>query len=163
MSASGSAGAAEGATRQIALVGLSGVGKSATGAILAERLGWPLVDTDDLVAGREGSTPAELIAGRGEAAFRTIEERAVAEAVRRLPAVIATGGGAFLSARSRRALGERGLICWLDATPGEIARRLRAAPGATERPLLGGDPDGLEARLQQLDDERRPHYAHADL
>ena len=168
MSAPGSgsadaAGAAGGAPRQIALVGLPGVGKSAAGAVLAERLGWPLVDTDDLVAEREGSTPAELIAGRGEAAFRAIEERAVVEAARRVPAVIATGGGAFLSARSRRALGERGLICWLDATPGEIARRLRAAPAATERPLLGGGPGELEARLQQLDDERRAHYAQADL
>ena len=84
----------------------------------------------------------------------------MAEAAKRAPAVIATGGGAFLSARSRRTLGERGLICWLDATPGEIARRLRAAPHPSERPLLGED---LEGRLQELDEERRVHYSHADL
>ena len=84
----------------------------------------------------------------------------MAEAAKQAPAVIATGGGAFLSARSRRALGERGLICWLDATPGEIARRLRQDPNPSERPLLGED---LEGRLQELDDERRVHYSHADL
>ena len=146
--------------RQIALVGLSGVGKSSVGAILADRLGWPLIDTDDLVTEAEGRTPAELITAEGEPAFRKIEERVVAEAARRVPAVIATGGGAFLSARSRRALGERGLICWLDATPTEIARRLREAVEASERPLLAGD---LEARLRELDDERRVAYSHADL
>ena len=152
--------AASGAVRQIVLVGLSGVGKSATGAILADRLGWPLIDTDDLVTEAEGRTPAELITEDGEPAFRKIEERVVAEAARRVPAVIATGGGAFLSARSRRTLGERGLLCWLDATPTEIARRVREAVDGSERPLLAGD---LEARLQELDDERRVAYSHADL
>ena len=146
--------------RQIVLVGLSGVGKSSTGAILAERLGWPLIDTDDLVTEAEGRTPAELITSLGEPEFRTLEERVVAEAAQRAPAVIATGGGAFLSARSRRALGEQGLLCWLDATPVEIARRLRSAPNASERPLLAGD---LDRRLQELDEERRVYYAHADV
>ncbi|MYI83232.1 MAG: 3-dehydroquinate synthase, partial [Chloroflexi bacterium] len=146
--------------QQIVLIGLSGVGKSSVGAILAERLGWPLIDTDDLVTELEGRSPAELITTRGEPDFRKIEERVVAEAARRTPAVISLGGGAFLSPRSRRALGERGLICWLDAAPAEIARRLREAPDSTERPLLGED---LEGRLQQLSDERRIHYSQADL
>ena len=150
----------DGVAQQIVLVGLSGVGKSSTGAILANRLEWPLIDSDDLVTASEGQTPAELITSVGEAAFRKIEEEAIAHAAGRAPAVIATGGGAFLSARSRRALGERGLLCWLDATPAEIARRLRSAPDASERPLLAGD---LDERLQELDDERRVAYSHADL
>ena len=104
--------------------------------------------------------PAELITEDGEPAFRKIEERVVAEAAKRAPAVIATGGGAFLSARARRALGERGLLCWLDATPTEIARRVRETVDGSERPLLAGD---LETRLQELDDERRVAYSHADL
>ena len=150
----------DGVAQQIVLVGLSGVGKSSTGAILANRLEWPLIDSDDLVTASEGQTPAELITSVGEAAFRKLEEEAITHAAGRAPAVIATGGGAFLSARSRRALGERGLLCWLDATPAEIARRLRSAPDAPVRPLLADD---LEARLQELDDERRVAYSHADL
>ena len=84
----------------------------------------------------------------------------VTDAAKRVPAVIATGGGAFLSARARRALGEHGLVCWLDATPTEIARRVREAVDGSERPLLAGD---IETRLQELDDERRVAYSHADL
>jgi len=147
--------------QQIVLVGLSGVGKSTIGKILAERLGWPLLDTDDLVTEREGKTPAEIITSRGEPAFRDVERGVVHEAAQRVPAVIATGGGAFQMAASRRSLGERGLICYLDATPAEIARRLREAPQASERPLVDGDE--LEARLQELDDERRRAYSHADI
>lgn len=145
--------------RQIVLVGLSGVGKSSVGRALAEELGWPLLDTDDLITERERRTPAQLIVASGEEAFRRAEERVVLEAARQAPAVIATGGGAVLSPRSRRALGESGFLCYLDATPHEIARRLREAPDASERPLLEGD---LDSRLTQLDAERRPFYNHAD-
>ena len=83
------------APRQIVLVGLSGVGKSAAGRALAQRLGWEYVDTDDLVTAREGKTPADIITARGEPAFRDIEARVVVEAARRESVVIATGGGAF--------------------------------------------------------------------
>jgi 3-dehydroquinate synthase len=148
--------------QQIVLVGLSGVGKSTVGAVLARRLGWPLVDTDELVREQVGQRPAQIIENRGEPAFRDIEARAVVEAAQRVPAVIATGGGAFQRADSRLALAERGYICYLDATSTEIARRLRAAPDVTERPLLGDGPD-IETRLDRLDDERRLAYSHADL
>lgn len=146
--------------RQIVLIGLSGVGKSAVGRVLAERLGWPLLDTDDLVTAREGVPPAAIITDRGEPAFRRIEEQVVAEAATRIPAVISTGGGAFQSPANRRALGTSGLICFLDATPAEIARRIEAAPDAPERPLLGDD---LPARLEELDRERRAAYLQADV
>ena len=151
------------AGQQIVLIGLSGVGKTTVGRALAERLGWPFLDTDDLVTEAEGSTPAQLIDRDGEAAFRKIEERVAAEAAQRLPAVIATGGGAFLSASNRSALGRQGFICFLDATPPAIAARLRAGSSGERRPLLGDDPAELERRLGQLDRERRRYYSHADI
>ncbi|MCK9485255.1 MAG: 3-dehydroquinate synthase [Dehalococcoidia bacterium] len=147
------------APRQIVLVGLSGAGKSRVGRMLAERLGWPFVDTDDLITEREGRSPAELIPEQGEAAFRAVEAKVVAEASQREPAVIATGGGAFQRADNRRALAARGYVCFLDATPGELARRLREDPEAEARPLLGED---LEGRLEELGAERRAAYLLAD-
>ena len=147
--------------QQIVLVGLSGVGKSTVGAILAARLGWPLLDTDDLVRASEGQTAAQIITTRGEPAFREIEVRVVVDAAQHVPAVIATGGGAFQHPAARQALGRRGLICYLDATPAEIARRVRAVPQSSERPLIAGED--MEGRLQALDDERRPAYSHADI
>ena len=149
--------------QQIVLIGLSGVGKSTVGRALAGRLGWPFLDTDDLITEAEGSSPAQLIDRDGEAAFRQIEERVVAEVSQRSPAVIATGGGVFLSTSNRVALGARGFTCFLDATPSAIAARLRAGPEGERRPLLGDDPAELETRLAELDGERRRHYSHADI
>ncbi|MQA00509.1 MAG: 3-dehydroquinate synthase [Dehalococcoidia bacterium] len=146
--------------RQIVLIGLSGVGKTTVGRMIAERLGWPFVDTDDVITSRHGRTPADILESDGELAFREIEAAVVAEAAKQSPAVISTGGGAFLNPRSRRALGERGLICYLDATPAEIARRIDDDDPDVKRPLLGED---IEARLHELDRERRPFYNNADL
>lgn len=146
--------------RQIVLVGLSGVGKTSVGRLLAERLGWPFLDTDELVTAREGKHPAELIPERGEAAFRAIEAEVVAEAARQVPAVIATGGGAFQRPDNRVALGEHGFICYLDATAPEIARRLAADADGAVRPLVQDDP---VTRLEELSEERRPSYMLSDL
>jgi shikimate kinase/3-dehydroquinate synthase len=148
------------ATQQIVLIGLSGVGKSTVGRLLADRLNWTFIDTDDIVAENEGQTPAQLIVDQGERVFRQIESAVVAEAAKRTPAVIAIGGGAFMDGANRRALGERALICYLDATPPEIAHRIRASAGGVERPMLG---ENLETRLYELDGERRPFYNHADV
>ncbi len=147
------------APQQIVLVGLSGVGKTTVGGALAARLGWSFLDTDEIVHKREGRTAAEIIVERGEPEFRRIEELAVMEAAKQVPAVIATGGGAILSAGNRRNLGERGFIVYLDATPSEIARRL-PSEGQPERPLTDADP---ERRLRELDGDRRAYYNHADL
>ena len=145
--------------QQIVLVGLSGVGKTTIGKALAERLGWPVLDTDEMVLKREGRTAAALIIERGESEFRRVEEMIVMEAARQVPAVIATGGGVILSPGNRRALGVHGFICYLDATPSEIARRLPTV-GEPVRPLVDGD---LERRLRELDGDRRAYYNHADL
>ena len=145
--------------QQIVLVGLSGVGKTTVGQALAERLGWTFLDTDEIVLKREGRTAAALIIERGEPEFRRVEEVAILEAVKQSPAVIATGGGAILSAANRKVLGERGFLCFLDATPTEIARRL-PTEGQPSRPLVDGD---LERKLRELDGARRAYYNHADL
>lgn len=146
--------------QQIVLVGLSGSGKTTVGKLLADRLGWPFVDTDDLVTAREGKTPAQLITERGEADFRDIEAKVVQEAAKRERAVISTGGGAFLRPENRLALAKLGYICFLDAMPRELARRLRTDASGPARPLLGEDLDG---RLEELERERRPSYLLADL
>ncbi len=151
--------ARQGPPQQIVLVGLSGVGKSTIGKALAERLGWPFLDTDEMVLKREGRTAAAVIIERGEPEFRRVEELTVMEAAKQVPAVIATGGGVILSPGNRRTLGERGFIVYLDATPTEIANRV-PTEGQPVRPLVDGD---MERKLRDLDEDRRPYYNHADL
>ncbi|HET9507117.1 MAG TPA: shikimate kinase, partial [Gaiellaceae bacterium] len=87
--------------RHLALVGFMGAGKSTVGADVAERLGRPFVDLDAEIERRSGRSVQEHFAG-GEAAFRAVEEAVAADVLGGSePAVVALGGGAVLSERTR--------------------------------------------------------------
>jgi shikimate kinase len=135
------------------LVGMMGAGKTSVGRRLAERLGWPLYHSDEMVKRDTGMTVPEIFAERGEAAFRAEESRVLAEAATSDgPAVVAVAGGAVLDPDNRRTLRGAGRVIWLRADPGVLARRVGSGRG---RPLLQDDP---EATLRRLDTERRPLY-----
>ena len=144
----------------IALVGLSGVGKSSVGRQLAERLGWKLTDTDTLIAYNTGRTIPEIFAAEGEARFRELETEALTIALTDMPSVVATGAGIVLRPENRAHLRERALVAWLDAPTETLVARLLAHDET--RPLLqGADP---AARLEALRQARHGLYAEvADL
>lgn len=120
----------------LALVGLSGAGKSTVGRLLAARLGWPLRDTDALVVARAGRSAAQIFAEDGEARFRELEANALAEALEDGPAVVATGGGIVLQAENRALLRARAWVVWLDAPNDALLARLLTHD--ERRPLLDG-------------------------
>jgi shikimate kinase len=141
--------------RSIALVGLSGVGKSSAGRLLAERLGWPLRDTDALIAQAEGRTIAQIFAQAGEARFRDLESAALRLALSDTPCVVSTGAGIVLRPENRALLCERAFVVWLDAPTDTLVARLMAHDEA--RPLIAGaDP---AARLEAQRAARAILYA----
>ncbi len=142
----------EGASN-IVLVGPMGAGKSVVGALLARRLGLAFVDVDAAVEAEAGMRIAGLFRSEGEAAFRARESALLDRCLAGTGQVVATGGGAVLSAPNRERLRGRGLVAWLQADPGLQLRRLE---GCRDRPLLDG-ADRL-ARLQALAAERDPLY-----
>jgi 3-dehydroquinate synthase len=96
-------------------------------------------------------TVAEIFAGRGEAEFRAVESEVLQDLARCENLVIATGGGALVSAENRAAFSNAHVFC-LDASAEEILARLN---GAEDRPLLQGDKRG---RIQELLEARREAY-----
>ncbi|HLY36008.1 MAG TPA: bifunctional shikimate kinase/3-dehydroquinate synthase [Candidatus Limnocylindria bacterium] len=142
----------------VVLIGLSGSGKSTVGRIVAERLGRPFLDTDDLIAQRIREPAAGYLRRAGEPAFREAEARAVDEAVRQPGAVIAAGGGAPDDPLNRWQLWSHGTVVWLHAPDEVLLARL--ARDRQPRPMLAGDP---AARLAQLDAQRSPFLRAADL
>lgn len=137
----------------IVLAGFMGTGKSVVGRAVAQRLGWPFLDTDNLIESALGVTVQEVFARYGEAFFRAQERQAVSHAATQRDVVIAVGGGALLEATNRAALEATGQIICLDAAPEAILARL---PGDSSRPLLAGDP---EARVRSVLAARAAHYA----
>lgn len=140
--------------QMIALVGLSGVGKSTVGVALAQRLGWPLADTDALIVATAGRSVAAIFAEAGEAAFREYEAAALAAALAGPACVLATGGGIVLRPANRDLLRTQAIVVWLDAPDTVILARLAAH--AERRPLLEADPAG---RLTALRHARAALYA----
>ncbi|GIV98421.1 MAG: hypothetical protein KatS3mg057_3078 [Herpetosiphonaceae bacterium] len=140
--------------RHIALIGLSGTGKTSAGRLLAQQLGRPFVDTDVLVEQAAGRSIAEIFSSDGEEAFRDLEAAALTRAIAGEPAVIATGGGIVLREDNRRLLRDSCWTVWLKAALEYLARRVES--DTSERPLLRG---GAAARLAALLAEREPLYA----
>lgn len=140
----------------IALIGPMGAGKSEVGRRLAQRLGRPLVDTDQLIVERDGRSVSEIFSEDSEAGFRAKEVEAVAEAAAVPGAVIATGGGAVLDPRNVEALRSSGEVVYLRASAAVAAARLGEGEG---RPLLEGTP--LGERIAQLIDSRHELYRQA--
>jgi shikimate kinase len=145
--------------RPIVLVGLMGAGKSTVGRRLARRLGVPFVDSDAAIEDAAGLSPAEVFERYGEKDFRDGERRLVARLVDEgRVSVIATGGGAYIDARTRALLNERAITVWLDA-PVDILTE-RTSRRDTRAQLRNGNP---KATLERLADERRQAYEQAHL
>ena len=144
-------------TRRIVLVGPRGVGKTTVGRLVAESLGWPFADADDVLTARAGLTVAEIFAAEGEAGFRARESATLAELLTREPLMLATGGGAVLGEANRRLMRDAPLVVWLRVDPAMLAPRLMADPrSASTRPALTG-LDPLE-ELRELAAAREGFY-----
>ncbi len=141
--------------RRIFLIGPMGAGKSTIGRLLAGRLSMPFRDMDALIVAQTGRSIPDIFAHEGESAFRALESQMLETLCREEGgAVIATGGGAPVSAPNRERMQRSGRIVWLDAPPEVVAERIR---GDANRPLLAG-ADAL-CKARELDALRRPIYA----
>jgi len=135
----------DGSRRHLVLVGLMGAGKTTVGAACATRLARPFVDTDDIVEANTGMSVSDVFAHEGEAGFRALERRAVADACATpTPAVIACGGGAVLDGDNRRRLHRDGFVVWLQAAPSTLMARVK---DGSKRPLLQGRGTATLERL----------------
>lgn len=150
------------APRILALIGLRASGKTTVGRLLARKLDRAFVDLDDEIAtldarenGGARRAAGEILAERGEPAFRDLEERALAAVFdRETPCVLATGGGVVERPSNRARLARDATCVWLVVDVAELQRRMRAS--RTSRPsLTGKDPVDEIADIER---RRRASY-----
>ena len=138
------------------LVGFMGSGKSTVAALVAARSGRPCVELDAMIEARAGRSISELFAKDGEKRFRELEAEALASLDQAPPSIVATGGGAFVSAVNRQRMRRSGVTAWLDVSLEQARRRVGREEG---RPLWReADPVVFRAFFER----RRACYALAD-
>ena len=130
-----------------------GAGKSTLGRPLAVALNMPFVDLDDHIEARAGCTIAHIFETQGEACFRQMEVDTVKQVSK--PAVVALGGGAFITDEVRAYTRQAGTSIFLDVSFEVLLPRIK---GDTSRPLAL-DESGLKMRYEQ----RLPIYRQADI
>ena len=130
-------------TRNVALIGMPGVGKTSCGKRLARDLGRPFVDIDDAIAAEEGRGPAQIIRQDGEAAFRAVETRVTAAYASRSGLVIACGGGVVTRPENYDLLHQNSEIVLLDRPLSELATSGRPMSQAKGVERLAGERMGL--------------------
>jgi shikimate kinase len=138
------------------LVGFMGTGKTTVGRAVAMRLGFQSMDSDHEIEREKGRTVAQIFAGEGEAAFRTLERRFIESGHPDHGVVVACGGGLVVQPGMPEMLRSKGVVICLHATLDTILQRTAQA---RTRPLLDvADP---EARLRELYAEREETYKRA--
>lgn len=121
----------------LALVGMTGCGKSSVGRLLAKKLDARLVDVDDEIVARHGAIK-EIFEAQGEEAFRKIERDTLAEIVTEAGGeliILSCGGGLVTYEPSRELLRETATVVWLRRSADSVA----ADPNVLLRPPINGD------------------------
>ena len=148
---------------KIIVVGYRGTGKSTVGRRLAEHLGVLAWDSDSEIERRAGKTIAEIFIQDGEAVFRDLEAKVIADLLRQDSFVLATGGGVIIREETRQRLRQSGHVVYLTATPETILHRMQEDKNSvTMRPSLTSLPP-MEEILAVLEQRQTLYEESAHL
>ena len=121
----------------ITLTGFMGSGKTTVGKVLADYLGCPFLDLDELIVKKAGKSIPAIFEQDGEPVFRELEAKLLRQTVEKYAegtVVLALGGGAILAPASAALLHEKTVCIYLRATLDTLLARL--AGETAGRPLL---------------------------
>jgi len=143
----------------IVLVGLMGAGKTRIGRDIAHLTGMSFMDADHEIESAAGCSVSDIFENYGEQAFRDGERKVIKRLLSEKNIVLATGGGAFMNAQTRKEIKESNAVSvWLNA---DLDLLIERTQHSTHRPLLlQGEPRDILGRLIK---ERYPIYAEADV
>jgi len=139
----------------IALTGFMASGKTSVGRLLADALGCPFLDLDEVIVKKAGRSIPAIFASDGEEGFRRLEKQALEQTVSKYAentAVLALGGGTVTVPGAIRLLQEKTTCIYLQASLESIQERISA--DSTARPLA-------DEHLAERFAAREPLYAKA--
>lgn len=142
----------------IVLTGFMCSGKTVIGKILAKKLNYEYIDTDEIIEKTTKMKIVDIFAEYGEPYFRDIESKVISEVSKKDNCIIATGGGVVLRKENMNNLRANGVIINLTASPETILYRAKQEEGV--RPLLN-KPNPYE-EIKKLLSYRESFYKNCD-
>lgn len=139
----------------VALTGFMGSGKTTVGRVLADALGCPFWDLDDIIVRKAGRSIPEIFEADGEAGFRRLEKKALEQTLSKYAestAILALGGGSVTVPGAIELLQSKTLCIYLRAKEETLLARLEGQTAG--RPLAD---ENVVTRLSQ----REPLYESA--
>ncbi|MBR1810879.1 MAG: shikimate kinase [Clostridia bacterium] len=131
-------------TKNIALIGMPGCGKSSIGKVLSNLTGRELIETDLLIPEKAGKSIEAIFAEDGEDAFRAVETAVLAEVSKLSGKIISTGGGVVTRQENYALLHQNSTIVFL-------SRDLSLLP-------ISGRPLSCQNGVEALAEKRLPLY-----
>ena len=145
---------------RIFLTGFMGCGKTATGRLLAQKMGWKWFDTDKFIEQRYRKTCSEFFKEFGEEKFREIEHNVLLELAEFENVVISCGGGLPCFYNNLEIMKNSGVTFYLKETPENLFERLKKAKG--ERILIKNQNENeLKNYILETLPEREKFYEQA--
>ena len=129
----------------ITLTGFMGSGKTSVGRIVADALGCPFMDLDEIIVKKAGRSIPAIFEADGEKGFRRLEKQALEQTVAKYAestAILALGGGTITIPGAIGLLQEKTLCIYLQADVETLRSNLEGRKEG--RPLAG---EGWEERL----------------
>lgn len=135
----------------ITLTGFMGSGKTTVGRLVADALGCPFLDLDQLIEKKAGRNIPAIFAADGEKGFRRQEKRMLEQTVKKYAettAILSLGGGSVTLPGAVDLLQEKTLCIYLEASLETLLSRLEGQTG--ERPMASEDLPALLAAREPL-------------
>ena len=144
-------------------MGFMGCGKSAVARSLSRQLQVPFIDLDARIERQIGCSIARYFADKGEAEFRALETKHLAQVAMRR-GVISLGGGVPMRPENRelldKAIDGGAMVVYLQTSAPVLAKRIRRSPG--KRPLIDGEGElsleETQRRVEELLEGREEVY-----
>ncbi len=142
--------------KNLVLLGMMGVGKTAVGKLLAKKLNLQFFDIDQIIEKESKLKINEIFKKKGEKYFREKEEMISLNYLKRPNCVISLGGGAFINKNIRQKVITTSRSFWLTTSTLILKSRLKLN---NKRPLINNI--GID-NIDNLINERNKFYSLAN-
>ena len=142
--------------KNIVLLGMMGVGKSAIGKIISKKINMDFFDIDKIIENSYKLKIKDIFKIKGENFFRNLEENKTLNILEKKNSVISLGGGAFINKKIRHKVLVNAKSFWLNIAIEEIKKRLK---NNKNRPLI--NLYGVNS-VEKIINERKNFYSQAN-